>query len=62
MRVALNAPVLCEPAVGLSPLHPPEATHDAARVVDHVNVLLLPAVTVPGLAESDTVGLRQYCA
>ena len=62
VRVALKAPVLCEPAVGLSPLHPPDATHDAARVVDQVSVLLPPAFTVPGLAEIDTVGLRQNCA
>lgn len=50
------------PDVGLLPLQPPDAAHDAARELDHVNVLLPPALTVLGLAEIDTVGVLHHCA
>jgi len=60
--VALRAPVPWLPDVALLPLHAPDAAHDAARDVDHVSVLLPPALTAPGLADSVTVGVRQLCA
>jgi hypothetical protein len=62
VRDTLNAPVLWLPEVALSPLQPPDAVQDAARLLDHVSVLLPPAFTELGLADSDTVGARQYCA
>jgi hypothetical protein len=54
--LAVNAPVLCEPAVDFDPLQLPEAVQDVAFVVDHVNVLLPPLVTEVGDAENETVG------
>lgn len=52
----LNAPVDCEPDVGLAPDHAPDAVHDAAFVEDQVNVAAPPLSTVAGLALSETVG------
>ena len=46
----------CEPEVAFDPLQPPDAVHDVAFVVDHVNVLLPPLVTDVGDAEKETVG------
>jgi hypothetical protein len=58
---AFNAPVLWLPDVAFCPLQAPDAAHEAMRVVDHVNVLLPPALTELGLAVSETVGI-QDCA
>jgi hypothetical protein len=58
---AFKAPVLWLPEVAFDPLQAPDATHEAMRFVDHVNVLLPPAVTELGLAVSETVGI-QVCA
>jgi hypothetical protein len=59
VREALSAPVPWLPDSALSPLHPPDAVHDTARELDHVSVLLAPALTVDGLADSVTVGVHQ---
>jgi hypothetical protein len=58
VEVALNAPVLALPEVGLSPLQAPDAAHEAARELDQVKVLLPPELTELGLAEIVTVGVR----
>ena len=52
----MSAPVLCEPLVGLLPLHAPEAVQEVAWVEDQVNVALPPLVTEVGFAVSVTVG------
>jgi len=57
-----NAPVLWLPEVAFVPLHPPDAVHDDARVLDQLNVLALPGLTVRGLALSVTVGDHQFWA
>ncbi|HKW84379.1 MAG TPA: hypothetical protein VJN68_11570 [Burkholderiaceae bacterium] len=48
--------VLSLPAVERDPLQPPEAVHDVASVVDHVNVLVPPLATEVGEADSETTG------
>jgi hypothetical protein len=52
----LNAPVDCEPLMGMLPDQPPEAAHVVALVLDQVNVALAPLLTELGLAEIVTVG------
>jgi hypothetical protein len=60
VALAFNAPVLSVPDVAFAPLHAPDAEHDVARVLDQLNVLVPPELTELGLAESVTVGPRQY--
>jgi hypothetical protein len=45
-----------EPAVAFAPLHPPEAVHVDAFVVDHVRSTLPPLITIAGLAVRFIVG------
>jgi hypothetical protein len=45
----------CVPLVGFAPDHPPLAEQLTALVVDHVRVAELPAVTLVGVAESETI-------
>jgi hypothetical protein len=52
----VSAGVLALPAVGLLPLHPPDAVQAVAFVVFHVRVLVPPLLTEVGDADSDTVG------
>jgi hypothetical protein len=52
----LNAPVDCEPLIGMPPDQPPDAAHVVALVLDQVNVALEPLLTELGLAEIVTVG------
>jgi hypothetical protein len=54
--LAVKAPVLCEPDVAFDPLQLPDAVHDVAFELDHVNVLLAPLVTEVGDADNETVG------
>lgn len=54
--VALNATVVWLPLVASVPVHPPEAVQDVALVADHVNVEVLPLLTVLGLAAIVTTG------
>jgi hypothetical protein len=61
VAVAFNAPVLWLPEVAFCPLQAPDAVHEAMRFVDHVSVLLPPALTELGLAVSETDG-SQVCA
>jgi hypothetical protein len=56
VEVAVSAPVLWLPDSALLPLHAPEAVHDAVRELLQVNVLLLPELTLLGLAEIVTDG------
>jgi hypothetical protein len=51
----VNAPVDCEPAVDLAPLHAPLAVQLVALVDDHVSMLVPPAATLVGLAVNETV-------
>ena len=44
------------PLVVSAPVQPPEAVHDVALVLDHVNVELPPEAMVVGFAVSVTVG------
>ena len=44
------------PLVASVPVQPPEAVHDVALVLDHVNVELPPEAMVVGFAVSVTVG------
>jgi hypothetical protein len=46
----------CEPLTALPPDQAPEAVQEVALAADQVNVELLPAVTVLGLAAKLTVG------
>jgi hypothetical protein len=48
--------VLCVPLVGWLPVHAPEAVHVVAFVEDQLKVVLLPLVTLEGLALKFTVG------
>ena len=52
----MMAPVAYEPVVVCVPLHPPEAVHEVALVLDQVKVLLAPLDTLFGLALKVTVG------
>jgi hypothetical protein len=54
--LAVNGPVVAEPAVGLTPDHAPEATHDVASVDVHVSVAAAPLGMLAGFAFNDTVG------
>jgi hypothetical protein len=54
--LAFNAPVLSLPETAFAPLHPPEAVHAVAFVLDQVNVPEAPALTAAGLADNATVG------
>lgn len=51
-----SAAVLSLPAVSRAPVQPPEAVHDVAFDVDHVNVLVPPLLTEVGEAVSVTTG------
>ena len=53
---AVRAPVDCEPLMGSLPAQPPDAVQAVALVELQLNVELLPAATVAGLALSATVG------
>jgi hypothetical protein len=44
------------PLVASAPVQPPEAVHEVAFVLDHVNVELAPEAIVVGFAVSVTVG------
>lgn len=44
------------PLTGWLPVHPPEAVHEVAFVLDHVRVADWPAVIDVGLAAIKTVG------
>jgi len=48
--------VVSDPLVGRAPVQPPLAVQEVALVDDQVSVALAPAVIMPGLAESETVG------
>ena len=48
--------MLCVPLVGWLPVHAPEAVHVVALVEDQLKVVLLPLVTLEGLALKFTVG------
>lgn len=48
--------MVCDPLVASLPLHPPDALHEVALVVDQDSVELLPLVIVLGLALKLTVG------
>ena len=54
--VADRATVTSLPFVTRDPLQPPLAVQAVALVDDQVSVVLAPAATLAGLAESDTVG------
>jgi hypothetical protein len=54
--VAVRAGVVCVPAAASVPLHPPEAVHEVALVVDQVNAEVAPLCTVVGLAAKVTAG------
>ena len=54
--VAPNATVAWLPLVDSLPAQPPVAEQDVAFVADHVNVDVLPLLTVVGLAEIVTTG------
>jgi hypothetical protein len=54
--VPVSAPVEAVPLTALAPVQPPEAVQLEAFVEFHVSVEEPPEVTVPGLAEIDTVG------
>ena len=49
---------VCEPEVGLVPVHAPLAVQEVALVDDQVSVDELPLVTDVGLAPRETVGVR----
>jgi hypothetical protein len=60
MQVSMNDVVWviccdCVPLVGFAPDHPPLAVQLTALVVAHVKVAELPAVTLVGVAERETV-------
>jgi hypothetical protein len=55
-----NAPVLWLPESAFAPLQAPDAVHAVVRVLDQLNVLAPPGLTVRGLAVSVTVGDHQY--
>ena len=46
----------CEPLTALLPDQPPAAVQAVALLDDQESVELLPLLTVPGLAEMETVG------
>jgi hypothetical protein len=52
----VSLPVEAEPLLGSLPFQPPEAVHEVAFTVVHVNVALLPLATVLGLADKVMVG------
>ncbi len=54
--VAVNAGVFCVPLTASLPVHPPEAVHAVASVVDQVSVDVPPFFTVVGLAVKVTAG------
>ena len=54
--VADKAPVAADPLVARGPLQPSLAVHAVASVDDHVRSAAVPAATLVGLADSDTVG------
>jgi len=55
-----SAPVLWLPEVAFVPLQAPDAVHDDARVLDQLNVLAPPGLTVLGLAPIVTVGRQLW--
>jgi hypothetical protein len=55
--VAVRAAVVCEPAVALAPLQPPEAVQAVALVDDQVNAEVAPLLTVTGFAVRVTAGV-----
>jgi hypothetical protein len=57
VRLAVSAPVDCEPLVPSAPVHPPDAAHVLALAALQVMVALAPEASVAGAALSDTVGL-----
>jgi hypothetical protein len=54
--VTVRGPVDSLPFVGLTPLHPPDASHLVAFVVLHVSMDVPPPATVVGFAVSVSVG------
>jgi hypothetical protein len=54
--LAVSAPVAAVPDVALAPDQAPEAVHEVALVVLHVNVELPPDTTLVGFALKLTVG------
>jgi len=54
--VALSAPVLALPLIGLFPDQPPVAVQLVALVEDQLSIEAEPLLTVPGLALIFTVG------
>lgn len=56
MEVAVRAGVVNAPLVACAPLHAPLAVQEVALVLLQVSVEVAPVTTLPGLAESVTVG------
>jgi hypothetical protein len=56
VAAAFNAPVVSFPETAFAPLQVPDAEHEVALVLDQVNMLVPPALTVTGLADNVTVG------
>jgi hypothetical protein len=54
--VAVRAGVVCEPAVAIVPLQPPEAVQAVALVDDQVSAEVAPLFTVAGFAVKATAG------
>jgi hypothetical protein len=54
--LTVSAVVTCVPLGDRAPLQPPDAVHAVALAALHVNVLVLPAVTTSGAADSIVVG------
>jgi hypothetical protein len=52
----LPGETVCVPLVAWVPVQPPLATQDAALLLDHFSVKLLPAMMVVALAVNVTVG------
>jgi hypothetical protein len=50
------APLDSDPDVALLPLQPPDAVQLVASVLDQLRLDVLPLTTLPGFADSETVG------
>ncbi len=56
VALAARAAVVSVPLVALAPVQPPEAVHDVALVLDQASAVVVPEVTLAGLADRVTVG------
>jgi hypothetical protein len=54
--VCVSAPADSDPDVALPPLQPPDAVQVVASVLDQLRLDALPLTTLPGFADSETVG------